>query len=96
MEQCATGEGAVLQAGEWNATAEGTQEEVWAQGKARCHCWRGQEEEEGWTARNLPVHMHSGSQRVGCLQCRPWVARSHLLRLQETGHLLRRLRADVG
>ena len=31
--------------GEWNATAEGTWEKVWAAGEERHHCWRGREEE---------------------------------------------------
>ena len=31
----------VPQAGEWNTTAKGSREEVWAAGEARCHCWGG-------------------------------------------------------
>ena len=42
--------------------------------------------------RNLPVHACAGSQRVGHLWHRLWVARSHLFGLQETGHFLYGLR----
>ena len=67
----------MLWAEDWNATANGTQEKVWA-------C-RGSKEPllgrvrggEVDHHRNLPAHMHKGSQRVGHLWCRLQVARNH-------------------
>ena len=41
--------------------------------------------------RNLPTHVCMDSQRAGRLWNRLWMARSHLVVLQETGHFLYRL-----
>ena len=54
----------VLQAGEWNTTAEGTQEKVWAYRRSKAPLLgraRGGGED---CHRNLQAHMHMGSQRV--------------------------------
>ena len=74
----------MLQAEEWNATAAGTQEKVWATGEARCHCWEGREE-EGQTAVGNSLHLSvrewppADSQMAGWLWCRLRLARSLLL-----------------
>ena len=81
----------VLQAGAWNATAEGTLEKVRAIGEARRHFWGGREQ-EGWGSKKFPC-AQGGSQRAGRLWHRLPVARSHLLELQETGHFSCGLRA---
>ena len=63
-------------------------------GKARRHCWEGQEG-EGQIATGIwfPAQMQAGSQRVGYLWHRLQVVRHHLCRLQVAGHLLCGLRA---
>ena len=78
----------MLWAGEWNATAEGTQEKVWACRRSKAPLLgrvRG-----GWADghRNLPAHASSGSQRAGHLCGRLLVSRSHLLGLREMGSFL--------
>ena len=45
----------MLQAGEWNITAEGRQEEVWATGEARHHYW-GREGKEPQTAIGISLN----------------------------------------
>ena len=78
-------------AGEQKTTAEGTWEEVWAHRRSKVPLLgkvRGGGVDHH---RNLPMHVHMGSQRAGCLWCRLWVVRSLLLRLRETRHFLCRL-----
>ena len=75
----------VLRAGEENATAEGTCEEVWASKRGKAPLLGkvrgGGSDSHG----NLFPCTHVGSQRAGHLRHSLWVVRSHLLGLWETG-----------
>ena len=55
----------VLQVGEWNATAEGTWEKVWARRRSKAPLLGRVRGGGADHHRNLPVHMSWDSQRVG-------------------------------
>ena len=71
------------QAGEQNTTAGGTQEEVWTHRRSKV-LLLGRARGEG-TDRHRNLFPCAGSQRVGHLLQRLWVARGHLFGLLETG-----------
>ena len=78
----------VLWAPEWSTVAEGTKERVWAHRRIKAPLLGRMRGEGVYHNKNLPAHMHMGSQRVGHLWHRLHMERSHLLRLRETGCFL--------
>ena len=66
--------------------AEETWEEVWAHRRSKAPLLGGREQ-EGKSALGNSLYTCPGSQRVVCWH-RLWVARSHMLWLQETGRFL--------
>ena len=74
----------ILQAGEWNIMAEGTQEKVWVPRRRKALLLERVREGGAECYRNLPVLSKVGPQRVGLLWCKLWVVRSQLLGPRET------------
>jgi len=65
---------AVPRAGEWDATPEGTREEVWAHRRGKAPLM-GRGEEKGRRHRKLPVHAHVGTplaQALGSKEALAW------------------------